>query len=116
SRQALQNTNQQDQALRKELESLLIKNDPTTELNDNNYIFLSFVTSTFPKGLIGLLIAIIFLASMGGTASGVSSLARTTGVDIYQRCINNQGSGRGYLPASRLFTLLWGVMTLAVAL
>src|SRR5690606_23839166 len=88
SRQALQYTNQQDQALRKELESLLIKNDPTTELNDNNYIFLSFVTSTFPKGLIGLLIAIIFLASMGATASAINSLSSTTVVDIYKRFIN----------------------------
>ena len=116
SRQALQYTNQQDQALRKELESLLIKNDPTTELNDNNYIFLSFVTSTFPKGLIGLLIAIIFLASMGATASAINSLSSTTVVDIYKRFINKKGSDRGYLYASRLFTLLWGIITLIVAL
>lgn len=116
SRQALQQTNERDQALRKELESLLIKNDPTTELNDNNYIFLSFVTSTFPKGLIGLLIAIIFLASMGATASAINSLSSTTVVDIYKRFINKKGSDRGYLYASRVFTLLWGIITLIVAL
>lgn len=116
SREALQQTNQQDLALRKELETLLLKNDPTTELNDNNYIFLSFVTSAFPKGLIGLLIAIIFLASMGATASAINSLSSTTVVDIYKRFINKKGSDRGYLNASRLFTLLWGIITLIVAL
>ena len=116
SRKALQQTNQQDLVLRKELEILLLKNDPTTELNDNNYIFLSFVTSAFPKGLIGLLIAIIFLASMGATASAINSLSSTTVVDIYKRFINKKGSDRGYLYASRLFTLLWGIITLIVAL
>src|SRR5690606_4330739 len=116
SRKALQQTNQQDLVLRKELEILLLKNDPTTELNDNNYIFLSFVTSAFPKGLIGLLIAIIFLASMGATASAINSLSSTTVVDIYKRFINKKGSDRGYLNASRLFTLLWGIITLIVAL
>src|SRR5690606_26864153 len=50
SRQALQEKNDQDKALRKEVEGLLKKNNPDAELNDNNYIFLSFVTSTFPKG------------------------------------------------------------------
>jgi SSS family solute:Na+ symporter len=116
SRQALQEKNQQDQVLRKEVEALLQKNNPDAELNDNNYIFLSFVTSTFPKGLIGLLIAIIFLASMGATASAINSLSSTTVVDIYKRFINKKGSDRGYLNASRLFTLVWGIITLAVAL
>ncbi|MBD1421133.1 sodium:solute symporter [Sphingobacterium chuzhouense] len=116
SRQALQEKNQQDQVLRKEVEALLQKDNPDAELNDNNYIFLSFVTSTFPKGLIGLLIAIIFLASMGATASAINSLSSTTVVDIYKRFINKKGSDRGYLNASRLFTLVWGIITLAVAL
>ncbi|NGM65543.1 sodium:solute symporter [Sphingobacterium sp. SGR-19] len=116
SRQALHEKNQQDQVLRKEVEALLQKNNPDAELNDNNYIFLSFVTNTFPKGLIGLLIAIIFLASMGATASAINSLSSTTVVDIYKRFINKKGSDRGYLNASRLFTLVWGIITLAVAL
>src|SRR5690606_28549944 len=102
--------------LRKEVEALLQKNNPNAELNDNNYIFLSFVTSTFPKGLIGLLIAVIFLASMGATASAINSLSSTTVVDIYKRFVNKKGSDRRYLNASRLFTLVWGIITLAVAL
>lgn len=116
SRTALQEKNLADKALRKELEVLLKKNNPDAELNDNNYIFLSFVTSTFPKGLIGLLIAIIFLASMGATASAINSLSSTTVVDIYKRFIHKKGSEANYLNASRLFTLFWGIITLLVAL
>ncbi len=116
SRQALQEKNDQDKALRKEVESLLKKNNPDAELNDNNYIFLSFVTSTFPKGLIGLLIAIIFLASMGATASAINSLSSTTVVDIYKRFIHKNGTERSDLNASRFFTLFWGIITLLVAL
>src|SRR5690606_29878846 len=116
SRHALQEKNQQDQVLRKEVETLLQKNNPDAELNDNNYIFLSFVTSTFPKGLIGLLIAIIFLASMGATASAINSLSSTTVADIYKRFINKKGSDRGYFNGSRLFTLMWGIITIIVAL
>src|SRR5690606_3222204 len=116
SRKALQEKSGQDQLLRKEVEALLQKNNPDVELNDNNYIFLSFVTSTFPTGLIGLLIAIIFLASMGATASAINSLSSTTVVDIYKRFINKKGSDRGYLNASRFFTMVWGIITLAVAL
>ncbi|MFD1769244.1 sodium:solute symporter [Sphingobacterium suaedae] len=115
-RKKLLQKNEQDKALRQEVEAILQKNDPKADLNDNNYIFLSFVTSTFPKGLIGLLIAVIFLASMGATASAINSLSSTTVVDIYKRFINKKASDRGYLNASRLFTLFWGIITLLVAL
>lgn len=113
---ALQNKNKEDSHLRKELELLLKKNNPNAELNDNNYVFLSFVTSTFPKGLIGLLIAVIFLASMGATASAINSLSSTTVIDIYKRFLNKNGSEKSYLNASRLFTFFWGIISLLVAL
>ncbi|WDF68805.1 sodium:solute symporter [Sphingobacterium oryzagri] len=112
----LQEQNKQDKALRADMEKLLKQHNPKADLNDNNYIFLSFVTSTFPKGLIGLLIAVIFLASMGATASAINSLSSTTVVDIYKRFINKKGTERGYLNASRFFTLVWGVISLLVAL
>lgn len=115
-REALQQQNVEGQKLRKELEALMKKNNPAVELNDNNYVFLSFVTSTFPKGFIGLLIAVIFLASMGATASAINSLSSTSVIDIYKRFINKTGTDRTYLMASRLFTLLWGITALVVAL
>jgi Na+/proline symporter len=92
------------------------KNDPKAETNDNNYIFLSFVTKYLPQGLVGLLIAIIFLASMGSTASALNSLASTTVVDIYKRLITKEGTDKHYLQASRWATIGWGLFCLSMAL
>jgi Na+(H+)/acetate symporter ActP len=95
---------------------IISKNDPLADKNDSNYVFLSFVTSFLPVGLIGLLIAIIFLASMGSTASGLNSLASTSVVDIYKRWLKKDGSEKHYLLVSRLSTILWGVLCIVVAL
>ncbi|MDQ8003781.1 MAG: sodium:solute symporter [Pedobacter sp.] len=102
--------------IREELTTLMKKNDENASTNDNNYIFLSFVTEYLPKGLIGLLIAIIFLASMGSTASALNSLASTTVVDIYKRIFNKTGSDGAYVNASRWATVLWGVVCIIMAL
>jgi SSS family solute:Na+ symporter len=106
----------QAKALRKDLIQLMQKNDPKAETNDNNYVFLSFVTDHFPKGLIGLLIAIVLMASMGATSSAINSLASTTSIDIYKRFVRQNHTQSGYLSASRWFTLVWGVFCVIVAL
>jgi SSS family transporter len=95
---------------------LMKKNNPKADDNDTNYIFLTFVTQYLPKGLIGLLIAIIFLASMGSTASALNSLASTSVVDIYKRIINPGATDRNYLNASRLATVFWGLVCIGMAL
>lgn len=115
-RSALSDLNTQMQDVKTRTLNLIKKNNPSAETNDNNYVFLSFVTSVFPKGLIGLLIAVIFLASMGSTASAINSLASTTTIDIYKRFINRKSSEKQDLLWSRLFTLIWGTFTVLVAL
>lgn len=115
-REKLVALNAQADELRTDVIDLIKQNNPNADTNDNNYIFLSFVTSTFPKGFIGLLIAIIMLASMGATASAINSLASTTVVDIYKRFINKQASEKRYLAASRIFTIGWGIFTVVIAL
>jgi solute:Na+ symporter, SSS family len=95
---------------------LMEKNDANADTNDNNYVFLSFVTRYLPRGLVGLLIAIIFLASMGSTASALNSLTSTTVVDIYKRHIHKDGSDRRYLDVSRVTTLAWGIFCIIMAL
>jgi SSS family solute:Na+ symporter len=102
--------------VRKQTTDLMVKNDPKADINDNNYIFLSFVTNYLPKGLIGLLIAIIFLASMGSTASALNSLASTSVVDVYKRLITKDGSEKHYLAASRWATVIWGIICILMAL
>lgn len=115
-RQNLHRADEKTIAIRKNLTDLMQKNDPKADTNDNNYIFLNFVTDKLPKGLVGLLIAIIFLASMGSTASALNSLASTSVIDIYKRFIQKEGSDGRYLSVSRLMTFIWGVFSIIIAL
>jgi SSS family transporter len=92
------------------------KNSGNDNVNDTNYVFLTFVTHYLPRGLIGLLIAIIFLASMGSTASGLNALASTTVVDIYKRILKPNESDHSYVTASRLATVFWGLVCIGMAL
>jgi hypothetical protein len=112
----LQRAEAQTDTLRKQGIALMRQNNALAEVNDTNYIFLNFVTSYLPKGLVGLLIAIVFLASMGSTASALNSLASTTVVDIYKRVINKHATDGNYVTASRLATVFWGVVCVLMAL
>jgi len=115
-RTVLQTADLKDKAIREKVVKLMEKNDVKANTKDNNYIFLSFVTQYLPKGLVGLLIAIIFLASMGSTASALNSLASTTVIDIYKRLIRKNGSDYEYLQASRAATIFWGIVCIVMAL
>lgn len=92
------------------------KNDGKADLDDTNYVFLNFVTNYLPQGLVGLLIAIVCMASMGSTASALNSLASTTSVDIYKRLINKSGTDLRYLNISKISTFFWGILSIAMAL
>ncbi|MCD0489236.1 sodium:solute symporter [Pedobacter sp. MC2016-14] len=115
-RVALQAADEQTKAIKTKVTTLMLQNDKGANVDDNNYIFLSFVTKYLPKGLIGLLIAIIFLASMGSTASALNSLASTSVIDIYKRLINKEADDAQYLKASRWSTLIWGAVCIVMAI
>ncbi|MET3113756.1 SSS family solute:Na+ symporter [Pedobacter sp. CG_S7] len=115
-RLVLKEADDKAKVIRKKATDLMLKNDPKADINDNNYIFLSFVTEYLPKGLIGLLIAIIFLASMGSTASALNSLASTSVIDIYKRLVHKNGTDQHYLKASRMATFFWGFICILMAL
>ncbi len=94
---------------------LIQKNNPAADTNDTNYVFLRFVLDYLPHGLIGLLIAVIFSASMGSIAAAYNSLASTTIVDIYKRSFRPDASDGHYVAASRWATAGWGVFCIIVA-
>ncbi len=83
--------------------------------DDTNYIFLSFIKRYLPIGLIGLVIGVIFSASMGSTSGEINSLATVSVVDIYRRYIVRERPDRHYLIASRCFTVFWGAYAVAFA-
>ncbi len=102
-------------SMRQSARELVKKNDPASDSNDTNYIFLRFVIDYLPAGVIGLLIAVIFSASMSSTSSELNALASTFIVDIYKRSINQKGNPQHYLNASKWATVCWGIYAIAVA-
>jgi len=83
--------------------------------NDTNYIFLRFVIDHLPKGLIGLLIAVIFLAAWGSIAAALNSLASCTIVDFHKRFSRHLITEKKQYTLSRWYTLLWGIFCIAIA-
>lgn len=84
--------------------------------NDTNYIFLRFVVDHLPQGLVGLLIAIIFLASWGSIAAAINSLASCSMVDFHRRFSKKKESGEDEYQLSKWYTLAWGIFCIVVAM
>jgi solute:Na+ symporter, SSS family len=116
ARTQVQQADEKSKQIRKQVKILMANNDAASDTNDSNYIFLTFVTKQLPVGIVGILIAIIFLASMGSTASGLNSLASTTVVDFYKRIFKKEESDAAYVFASRMATVAWGIFCVIVAI
>ncbi len=88
---------------------------PEKDTQDTNYIFLTYIIDHLPQGIIGFLIAMILLSSMGSMASAFGSLTSTTMVDIYQRFLAPNQGNQHYWWASKVTTIAWGIFCLIVA-
>jgi Na+/proline symporter len=104
------------EGIRTEAKQLVVAVDPSMEVKDSDYVFLTFILNHLPRGVIGLLIAVIFSAAMSSIASELNALGSTTSVDLYRRLIRPQESERHYVIASRVLTAFWGVVVIAFAL
>jgi solute carrier family 5 (sodium-dependent multivitamin transporter), member 6 len=102
-------------SLKGQVVDLIKKNNPSASTNDRDFVFLRFVLDHLPHGLIGLLIAVIFAASMGSIASAYNSLAATSVVDVYRKFSKNAPSERAELNASKVSTVIWGLFCIFVA-
>ncbi|TBM98501.1 sodium:solute symporter [Hyunsoonleella flava] len=104
--------------LRKEARALIDKageeKDVKVESNDKDYVFIYFILNNLPRGLIGLLLAVILSAAMSSTASELNALGSTTTMDLYKRNVSEK-TEEEMVAASRWFTLLWGVIAIGVA-
>lgn len=106
---------QNEKNIRSQAKQVIGKAVPGASTNDTDYVFINFVMSHLPHGLIGLLLAVVFSAAMSSMASELSSLASTTTVDIYRRSINQTGNDIHYLRSSRLFTAVWALFGMGFA-
>ena len=112
ARQALAAGLRERETIRRQAVSLIQENDSKANTNDTNYVFLTFVTSYLPAGVVGLIIVVVFGATLSSTSSELNALAACTVVDIYKRLLKKDGSDRHYLIASRAATALWGLIAL----
>jgi Na+/proline symporter len=87
----------------------------SVEKTDTNYIFIRFVMDHMPRGLVGLLIAVIFLAAWGSIAAALNSLSSSTLIDFHKQYINANPSEPEEFKLSRIYTLFWGVFCIMFA-
>jgi Na+/proline symporter len=97
------------------IRDIVKKANPNADVNDNNYIFLRFVGDFLPNGLVGLIIAIIFLASWGSIAAAVNSLASTTMVDFHKKFSKRSLTPLQEYRWSKGYTLLWAIVCIIAA-
>jgi len=100
---------------RKKVKELILKNNINASTNDRDYVFITFIINHLPKGIIGLLLAVIFAAAMSSTASELNALSATTLIDLYKRHKPNLTQIH-YVNMAKVFTLMWGVIAIIFAL
>ncbi len=115
ARTELQEIETKGKAIREEMKSLIKKADPNADTNDTNYIFLRFVGDVLPTGLVGLIIAIIFLAAWGSIAAALNSLASCTMCDFHQKFSKKPLTEREEYRWGKIYTLLWGIFCMIIA-
>jgi hypothetical protein len=115
AKSAMKDISSRQQQLRKKVMDIVKESGLPIEQSDTNYIFIRFVMDHMPRGLIGLLIAVIFLAAWGSIAATLNSLSSSTLIDFHKIHINANPSADEEFSLSRMYTLLWGVFCIIFA-
>jgi Na+/proline symporter len=111
----IQHLNDLDLENRVKAKEIIKEADASVETNDKDYVFIHFILHNLPRGLIGLLLAVILSAAMSSTASELNALASTTTMDLYKRNLTNHKSEKHFVIASKWFTLGWGILAIIFA-
>ena len=105
----------ENRSLRDNVIELMDQVDPDIETKDSDYVFITFIMNYLPKGVIGLLMAVIFAAAMSSTASELNALGSTTTIDFYRKLVNHEAPDAHYVRVSRILTATWGVIAVLFA-
>ncbi len=114
TKQQLLQSHAESEAIRREGVALIEKANPGTNPSDTNYIFLAYVLSSLPVGLVGLVIAAVFSGSMSSMSGEISALGATTVVDLWRRLIGGS-QGQREVWVGRIATFAWGCFAMAFA-
>lgn len=115
TRSSMERIQIEEKGIRAEVKEKISAAIPGANTLDKDYVFITFVMTYLPHGLIGLLLAVVFSAAMASTASELNSLASTTAVDIYKRSIKPVADDYHYVKASKWFTAGWAVFGMMFA-
>jgi len=116
SRDAVMAWQGKEAVVRDSVKATIARAIPRARTQDRDYIFLNFVLSSLPHGIIGLLMAVMFSAAMSSMAGELSALASTTSVDLYKRSLKEEKTPEHYIKASRWFTVMWAVLAMTFAM
>jgi len=106
---------QEVQKVRKDFKTLA-ETKGSSESNDTNYILLYYVRSALPAGMVGLLFAVVFLASWGSISAAFHSLASSSLVDLDLLLRSKPLADTKKVALARIHSLLWGLFCIGVAM
>jgi len=106
---------EESKSIKKEVTDLILSSSPEYDTKDSDYVFITFIMNYLPKGIIGLLLAVIFSAAMSSTSSELNALGSTATVDIYQRLFKSSGNEKHVVLISKLITAAWGIVAIIFA-
>ncbi|MEK6153585.1 sodium:solute symporter [Flavobacteriaceae bacterium 3-367] len=115
AKQEIKFLNRKELSNRNAARAMIQQADASVETNDKDYVFIHFILNHLPRGLIGLLLAVILSAAMSSTASELNALGTITALDLYKRNRKGTFSPKHYVLVSKGFTMLWGVIAILIA-
>jgi Na+/proline symporter len=104
-----------EEVMRTEVKNMIKTSGISVENSDTNYIFIRFVMDHMPHGLIGLLIAVIFLAAWGSISAALNSLSSSSLIDFHRPFINKNLSDQQEFILSKKYTFIWGLFCVVFA-
>ncbi|WP_373075594.1 sodium:solute symporter family transporter [Zeaxanthinibacter enoshimensis] len=107
--------NEKEKNNRAAARTLINKADNAVETNDKDYVFIHFILHQLPRGLIGLLLAVILSAAMSSTASELNALGTISALDLYKRYKPGEFTQEHFVKVSKFFTLFWGIIAIIIA-
>lgn len=112
----IQDINEEQAELKTAYNELMLVQHEDADVKDSDFVFLTFILNYLPRGVVGLLIAVILSAAMSSTAGELNALGTTTTIDFYKRLSKKERSDGKQVSMSKLFTVIWGVFAIAFAL
>jgi SSS family solute:Na+ symporter len=113
--QKLQQLDAQARDIRDKTKTVLERSGASPKSKDSDYVFITFVLQHLPHGVVGLLVAVIFCATMSATAATLNALGSTSAVDFYRPLIRKDAPDHHYVVATQVLTIAWGLVAIAVA-